>query len=249
MNNKCNYITFFNEFNIDINRKLCFMPLYNGYYSSKSYKIHLNQTLEKFRHDLFYELPLYSDGDKEAFLVNLYRELNLKHTILCRLKRNKINSIFRSLNIPLVKLDLCIINKLSKRRIVFMYYKQKTILNNALEVVTQAASTLGVQIEKQGESKLINQNIKWDGKKLEFIQVIKSLMKNKKILYGRLTETQAINEIANSLNLTLTNSNYSSLSRAIHFNNYDYKPVIFEDLEKAYKVIVSETIEKHEKVK
>ena len=249
MKNKCNYLNFFNEFNIDINRKLCMLPQYNGFYSSRNYKHHLTQIINKFRHDLYYELPFSLNGDKEVFLANLYRELNERHTILCKLKRNKIIGNFISLNIPIIKLDICFLNKLSKRRIVFMYNKQITTLNNALEIIIQAASTFGIQIEKREAPKLINQNIEWSGEKLEFIQVMKSLMKNKKILHGRLSETQAISEIAKGLNVKLTKTNFSSLSRAIHSNNNDYKPEIFNELEKAYDTIVSETRDKYEKVK
>jgi len=82
MNNKCDYINFFNEFNLKIERKLKLIPLYNGYYFPDRYKKHLQLTLEKFKHDVLYELPFNGHADKEVFLAHLHHELQQKQNRL-----------------------------------------------------------------------------------------------------------------------------------------------------------------------
>ena len=250
MNNKCDYINFFNEFNQKIGRKLKLIPLYNGYYFPDKYKKHLQFTLEKFKHDVLYQLPFNSHANKEVFLAHLHQELRQKQIRLEGRKKKKENKQKQKSKYLLPK-----IQSLYSRRNRYMCHCQTKMLNNAIDTVEQAVESYGyrdktncqIKHETRPETRAqITPDIIWPEDKVGLIQLIKSLIRTKTILIGPLRENEAISIIANFFNTSINTNNLSSFSRAIHSNNNDYQPGIFTKIINGYELIAHELREKQE---
>jgi len=127
-----------------------------------------------------------------------------------------------------------------------MHRKQITILFNAIKTIEQSAMNSGLSLEIEKKPCEKASNLRWNGGKVGFIQLIKSLIKSKIILLESINETQAVNEFANFMNTSINNNNYSSFSRAIHSSNNDYSPTIFKELNNGYQVLINERREKLE---
>jgi hypothetical protein len=254
MNNKCDYSSFLNEFNYSINRKFFLIPQYNGYIKSENYKKYLQQTIDRFRHDVLYVLPFNSDGKPGVFLKNLHTELSKKQAILTRYKKRIIEKDY-SYSKPIIRHIKDNVTKQSKRRIALMQNKQLLILNKALAITEQAIESFSFTIiskettpdnrpetEPETEPEMV-----WDGGKLGLIQLIKSMIRSKIILIGRLSENEVVVQIATAMNIDITDDNFSSYSRAIHSSKNDYQPQIFKDILNAYEILVFEKREKRER--
>ena len=254
MNNKCDYSSFFNEFRFSIDRKYRLIPLFNGYYSSKNYKKHLQLTIDRFSHDLLYALPFNTDGKPEVFLKNLHTELSNKRSKLIRYKKRLIAKE-NSNSIPINRKIYDKIAKRPKRRIAFMQNKQLLILNNALAITEQAIESLSFKSSRNENTPDISPDNRpettpemvWDGGKLGLIQLIKSMIRSKIILIGRLSENEVVVQIAKAMNIDITEDNFSSYSRAIHSSKNDYQPQIFKKILNAYEILVFEKREKRER--
>ena len=117
-----------------------------------------------------------------------------------------------------------------------------------MQIIKETAESFDIDLEdKNDEFKLLNTGF-WNGSPLEFIQLFQSLINIEKILPGKLSHQQVINNIATMMRYSLSKSNHTSLSRAIHTNNTDYKPDIFNKIEQGYKMIVAER-QKAKKIK
>ncbi len=245
MTKKCNLNVFFNQFNLKIKRKLYGINSFNGFYDAKSYHRHLEQIIDNFRHDMLYVLPFDKDGDKKVFLRNLFTELSKK-------KKHLETKYFKEIYTP--NKDTCSLydkstgvkslmlktKKVNCRRITYMYYHQINCLNISMQIIKQTAENFSIELEgEKVEYILLNTGI-WDGDPLEFIQLTESLITVGKIITGELSKKQIINNTAKMMGFNLTKYNYDSLSRAIHTNNDDYRPDIFNKIEQGYKMIVQE---------
>lgn len=247
MNKKCNYQSFFNEFNCPLKKQLWSLPMYNGYYFKSTYKKNLQNRLEKFKSDLLYELPFNKEGDKEVFLRNLYSELLDKQ---CYLKLNQKRILERKRKTRSISISLRISDRLSRKKdkqAKFMHNKQLVVLNNALNTIEQTAIIFGYTFIKIEPKAILNPNLGWDGGKVGMIQLVKALVKSELILLGKLTETEAINLISNAFNVSLNKNNFSSFSRAIHSSNNDYQPSIFKRIKAGYDLTTKELIDKYER--
>jgi hypothetical protein len=241
-----NYRQFFNEFNLSIDKKLYIIPIFNGYYFTKSYKKHLFDTIENFKHHLYYELPHIPMETKKEILINMHNELKYKHSQLKDNVHKRVIRNYYSINTPFVSLNIQPLNKVSKKRIIQMHRKQITILDNAIKTIEQSAEITGFSLKTKKKPCNKKSNLRWNGEKVGFIQLIKSLIKNKTILLESINETDAIKEIAKFLNTSINNNNFSSFSRAIHSNNNDYSPSIFKELTNGYNVLATERRENRE---
>ena len=246
MNTKCNYITFFNEFNPRIEKKLYLIPVYNGYFFSNNYCEHLQRTIEKFRYDLLYDLPFKEKGDKEVFLLNLYKELCTKQNSLHRLTKKKVSEIVDKKRNPLIKINIPLINRNSKRRLTYMHYKQLRTLTYAILTIEQVSQHFGFKINTRKKDKSISKEIIWKGGKTGIIQLLKSLIKSEVIHTGNLSENETVKLIASYFNISINRNNLSSLSRAVHSSNYDYEPEIFKQITSGYDLLIQEKREKLE---
>jgi len=241
-----NYTQFFNEFNICIDKKLCVIPIYNGFFFSDNYNKHLYNTVENFKHYLLYNLPYSSQETKKEILTNLYSELNYKHNQLQENVNKRVLRNYYSINTPFVTLDIKPLNKVSKKRIILMHRKQISQLYNAMKTIEQSAKTSGFSLIAEKKPCNKKSKLRWNGEKVGFIQLIKSLIRNKTILLESINETEAVKEIAKFLNTNINNNNFSTFSRAIHSNNIDYFPQIFKDLTNGYNILANERRENKE---
>ncbi len=252
---KCNYSSFFNEFNINYELKCCLIQLYNGYFFSTSYEKNLSCKISTYKHDLLYSLPLHSNGKPDVLLKNLHEELCKKENKLkrfkkyCRKKRSnaKDDSTFSLTEQFKIKYQL---------RNFRMQNKQLFFLRDAKRITEQAIENFEQELIKEEKAIYENEisstnskadlkpktksNIMWKGDKVGLIQLVKSLIKSEDIIIGSLRENEAIDIISKFFNLSLNRNNFSSFSRAIHSNNYDYEPDIFNKTLKSYKLIVQE---------
>ncbi len=262
---KCNYSSFFNEFNISINLKYNLIPFFNGYYFAEEYEKYLYSKIDNYKNDLLFELPLSNDGEPIIFLNNLHEELCKKESKLKRYKKYSRKKTFS----PSFNNKYNFITKIENRyhrRNFKMQVKQLFVLRNAILITEQALDSFKSGFVKENlkanedlyikdtknakvELKLSTEIVWSNSYKLGLIQLIKSLIKIKVILIGTLEEKEAISIIANYLNVSINNDNYSSFSRAVHNYNFDYQPKIFKELLKGYEILSNEIREKRERDK
>ena len=242
MKKKCNLNKFFNEFNISLKRNAYCTGSFNGFYDVKKYDIHLNQTLELFKHDMFYELPFVDKGDKSIFLRNIFTELHRKKVelkLICLSKfsyscnslsfyiLSKINKYFKS-------------NKMNCRRIKYMYHKQLKCIDKALIVIESTAKDYNIKLVEDKKDNLINDVVIWDGRFLEFRQVCISLIRSGKLKINSVDEKMAIEKFAKYLGIKIPKHSDSSMAHSLHSRNNDYQPKIFNDMQKGYKIFEDE---------
>jgi len=256
MNNKCDYSSFFNEFKISFDKKFKIIPFYNGYYFTSNYDKNLQKRYSNFKHDLLYVLPFNTDGKPEVFLKNLHQELQRKQSKLNRYK-NHIKRKGYKHTIPHRFNIKESITKKYQRRNSKMQNKQLHIIKNALYITEQAIESFNnttrnnkAREKNENYSKIeVNSQMIWNGDKVGLIQLIKSLIKVKAIQIGSLKENEAISIISNFFNTNINKNNLSSFSRAIHSNNTDYHPEIFNKILRGYEIIIHEKREKLEAIR
>lgn len=238
MKSNCNLKVFLNEFNIQIKQKMYCVKSYNGYYDAKSYQKHLKQILNTFKHEILYDLPMVNKGDKEVFLQNIYLELSRKKLSLELIYQKKVqNSIKKECKLSLKHKALKPILKKSQnyRRINYMFHIQIKSLKIALEIIKQTAINYNIDLKTVKPICKRKNIVKWIGGDLEFLQLLHSFINSEKLDTNIASEDEIINEMAQSFGVKITQNTRTSLSRAIHSNNYDYTPKVFDRLLTGYK--------------
>ena len=216
MKKKCNLNKFFNEFNISLKRNVYCIGSFNGFYDARKYDNHLSKIIERFKFDMYFELPLVAEGDKSIFLRNLITELNSKKgqlRLICSSKSKKMNC----------------------RRIKYMHHKQLKYIDKALIVVELTAKDYNTKLSVDKTNDIINDVVIWDGRFLEFRQVCISLIRSGNLIINSVDKKKTIEKMAKYLGIKIPKYPDSSMSHSLHSRNNDYQPKTFSDMLKGYK--------------
>jgi len=233
MEKKCNLNKLFNELGVSVRLEIYGARTFNGFYKPESYNKHLNLMVENFKHDMCYQLAFEKEAEKQVLLRNLFNGLNNSKR-LKELQSVMVKNLCR-FNIRFFGAIQDIISKRSCKRLRYMFFKQRMSINQMLKIVYDSANSFEVELFPNKSLAVKTGIAKWNGTPLEFLQHYYASIYSGLIVVEAKNEKQGAIEMAKYYGLKISEKDFSSLSHAIHSNNFDYEPELFSNMIKGYR--------------